>query len=70
MARLIAVSRWRWSSDKAAHRTHRSSDSGAQGRTVSASSSSPDCGPAACADETTPDGPLDRIIRVGAGRQA
>ena len=65
---LVAVSRWRWRGDKAAHRTHRSSDSGAQGRTVSASSRSPDCSPTACADQTTTDGPLDRIIGVGASR--
>jgi hypothetical protein len=46
---LVAVPR-RWRRDKAAHRTHCSPDGGAEGRTVSTGSSSPDCSPAACAD--------------------
>jgi hypothetical protein len=35
---------------------------------VSASSGSADCRPTASANETTTDGPLDRIIGVGASR--
>jgi hypothetical protein len=35
---------------------------------VTAGSGSPDCSPAACADETTPNRPLDGIVWISAGR--
>jgi hypothetical protein len=66
---LVAVPRRRWRSDKAAHRTHRSTDRGTEGRTMSTGSRSPDRSPATCADEAATDCPLNGIIRVGAGRQ-
>ena len=59
--------RW-WRCDKTCHRPYGSADSGAEGRTVTASSGSPDCSPAACADETAPNCPLDGIVWIGASR--
>jgi hypothetical protein len=35
---------------------------------MTAGSGSPDCSPAACADETTPNRPLDGIVRISASR--
>ena len=65
--RLIAVTRRR-RSDKAAYRTHRSADSGAEGCTVSTTGSRADCSAAACADQAATDRALDGIVGVGAGR--
>jgi hypothetical protein len=64
---LVPVSR---RGDETSNRTHCSSNCGAESRTVSAPRSSPDCGPAACADKAATDGSLDRIIWIGAGRKA
>src|SRR5229473_3590858 len=64
---LVAVSR---SGDQTSHRTDCSSDGGAEGRTVSAGGGSSDRRPAACADEAATDRSLDRIIWIGAARQA
>ena len=56
--------------DKAGDRPHSSADGGAERCTVAAGGGSPDCGPAACADETASDHALNRIVWVGASRQA
>jgi hypothetical protein len=58
-----------WRCDKAGDRPHSSSDRGAEGGTVTTGSGSPDCSPTACADETTADKTLDRIIWIGASGQ-
>jgi hypothetical protein len=47
---VAVISRRWWRCDKTCHRRHSSADCGAEGRTVTAGSGSPDCSPAACAD--------------------
>src|SRR3984893_17560922 len=64
---LVAVSQY---GDQTSHRTDCSSDGGAEGRSVSAGSGSCDRRPAACADKAATDRSLDRIIWIGATRQA
>jgi hypothetical protein len=65
---VAVISRRWWRCDKACHRPHSSADSGAEGRTVTAGSGSPDCSPAACADEAASNCPLDGIVWISAGR--
>jgi hypothetical protein len=66
---VVAVISRRWGRcDKACHRPYSAADSGAEGRTMTAGSGSPDRSPTACADETAPNRPLDRIVWISAGR--
>jgi hypothetical protein len=62
-----AVISRRWGRcDKTCHRPHSAADCGAEGGTVTAGSGSPDCSPAARADETAANRPLDGIVGISA----
>jgi hypothetical protein len=63
---VAAISRRCWRCEKAGDRAHSSTDRSAESGTVTTGSSSSDCSPTACADETTADKTLDRIIWIGA----
>jgi len=65
---VAAVSGRRWRCDKARDRPYGSADCGPQSRAVTAGSSSTDCSPTACADETAADKTLHGIVWVGASR--
>ena len=65
---VAVIGRRGWRCDKASDRSYGSADCRAQGRTVTTGSGSPDCSPAACADETAADKTLHEIVWVGASR--
>jgi hypothetical protein len=65
---IAVISRRWWRCEKASDRPHSSTDRGAEGRTVTTGSGSPNCSPTACADETAPNRPLDWIVWIRASR--
>ena len=65
---VAVIGRRLWRCDKACYRSNSSADCGAEGRTVTAGGGSPDCSPAACADEATPNRALDGIVWISASR--
>jgi hypothetical protein len=67
---VTVVSRRRWRCNEACDRPYSSTHCGAQGRTVTAGSGSPDCSSTACADETAANKTLHRIVWIGASRRA
>jgi hypothetical protein len=60
---VAVISRRWWRCDKTRYRPHSSADCGAEGRTVTPCSGSPDCSPAAGADETAPQSSVERDRR-------
>ena len=65
---VAVISGRRRGGNKACHRPHSSADCGAEGRTVTAGSGSPDCSPGAGTDEAAADRSLDGIVWIGASR--
>lgn len=65
---VVAVINWWWRCEQARDRSHSATDCGTEGRAMTARSGSPDCRPTPCADETTADETLHRIVWVGATR--
>ena len=54
--------------DKTGQRPHSTADCSTEGGTVTAGSGSTDCRPAARADQTAPNRPLDGIVGISASR--